>query len=401
MTSKDIVIKQHDDGTFYARPYLGTNAVTGKPIRPYKRFPEAVDEGEALEMAREWLAGLSGAAGMRTTMRLAEVLDRYITANEAQWADNTAKAYRNCLHWIEPVLGDVDVDEVKPHLVEAAYNVLLLRGGANGKALSSSSVRQVHGFLCGAFKWIVKSEVSPFNPMASVAKPRLERGEAQAFCEADFAALQRALAGAMADGSTARANVARRTCAMAAYLSLVTGERCGEVCANTVADAQLGRRLMHVAATVVEPRGKGPRRQARTKGGRSRNVSLGDAACEAIREHLGWQRAFLPDEAAADRERAICCGPSGELLRPSAVSKGFRALRDELKLPAGTSFHTLRHTHATMLIVGGADMRTVQERLGHANVSTTLSLYAHVVEGRDRAAADAFEAVSARIEKGA
>ena len=52
MTSKDIVIKQHDDGTFYARPYLGTNAVTGKPIRPYKRFPEAVDEGEALEMAR-------------------------------------------------------------------------------------------------------------------------------------------------------------------------------------------------------------------------------------------------------------------------------------------------------------------------------------------------------------
>ena len=76
-------------------------------------------------------------------------------------------------------------------------------------------------------------------------------------------------------------------------------------------------------------------------------------------------------------------------------------LRDgEVLLPKRAP-DTHKGDYGKLLIVGGADMRTVQERLGHANVSTTLSLYAHVVEGRDRAAADAFEAVSARIEKGA
>ena len=49
MTMKPIEVKQHDDGTWYCRPYLGTNKVTGKAIRPYKRFPEAADEDEALE----------------------------------------------------------------------------------------------------------------------------------------------------------------------------------------------------------------------------------------------------------------------------------------------------------------------------------------------------------------
>ena len=69
-------------------------------------------------------------------------------------------------------------------------------------------------------------------------------------------------------------------------------------------------------------------------------------------------------------------------------------------MPAGTSFHTLRHTHATMLIANGADMRTVQERLGHANVATTLGLYAHVVPGRDQAAAAAFDEMAKRIGGG-
>ena len=49
---KPVVIKHHADGTPYARPYLGINAVTKAPMRPYKRFPEAANDEEAQEWRR-------------------------------------------------------------------------------------------------------------------------------------------------------------------------------------------------------------------------------------------------------------------------------------------------------------------------------------------------------------
>ena len=397
---KPIEVKQHDDGTWYARPYLGTNKVTGKPIRPYKRFPEAEGEEQALQMAQEWARTLQGAARLRTTLRVAEVLESYIESCAPQWAVNTEQSYRTCLNWVRPVIGDIDVDELRPYLVEAAYNVLQTTGSARGKALAPASVRQVHEFLCGAFKWMVRSEIAPFNPMPSVTKPRLDHVEAAAYGELEFARLRSALLEAMSVEAADRASVMRRTVAMAAFLSLSTGERCGEVCGNTVADAQIERKMMHVCATVVEPKGSKPVRQAHTKGKKSRNVSLGDDVCMRLREHFSWQETYLPAKVSRDFSRPVCCGMNGELLRPSLVSRQFKAIARDLELPANTSFHTLRHTHATMLIANGADMRTVQERLGHANVATTLSLYAHVVPGRDQAAAAAFDDMAKRIGGG-
>ena len=82
--------------------------------------------------------------------------------------------------------------------------------------------------------------------------------------------------------------------------------------------------------------------------------------------------------------------PAGTLARPSTVTQRFKALARELGLPPETTFHTLRHTHATWLLMNGFDMRTIQERLGHADVKTTLETYGSVMPGRDQAAAAAF-----------
>lgn len=389
MRRAEVAVKQHDDGTYYVRPYLGVNAVTGKPIRPYRRFPDAVDEAEAAEMAAEWLAEVEGAARLGVSLAMSDVMQRYIDAASPSWTANTAKAYRNCARWLGPVIGGIDADELKPHLVEAAYNVLLLRGGREGRALSQASVRQCHDFLCGMFRWAVKAEVTPFNPMPSVTKPRLDRAEATAFREAEFAALRSRLAVLMADPCTVTGSSA-----LAAFLSLATGVRCGEACALSVGDLALQNCMVHVNATVVEPTGYGPCRQPFTKGRRARNVAVGDDTAEALRHVLQQRRELLPESRGRDLSLPLVCTPAGGLMRPSIVSREFTRMRRDLGLPDGTSFHTLRHTHATMLIAAGADMRTVQERLGHANVATTLGLYAHVVPGRDRAAADAFEAAA-------
>ena len=55
------------------------------------------------------------------------------------------------------------------------------------------------------------------------------------------------------------------------------------------------------------------------------------------------------------------------------------------------TFHDTRHAHATILLKAGVGMKVVSQRLGHANISITLDLYAHVLEGMDSAAAEAFD----------
>ena len=180
----------------------------------------------------------------------------------------------------------------------------------------------------------------------------------------------------------------RRNCAMAAYLALWTGMRCGEVCALARPDVRLAARTALVRATMVETP-SGLVRQPKTKGKRSRSVSLYGETAERVRAHLDWQAAYLPKGLDA-RRLGVCCDADGGFLRPSAVSAWFSGLRDELGLQRGTSFHTLRHTHATWLLLQGVDPKTVMERLGHAKVTTTLELYGHVLPGRDAAAAQAF-----------
>ena len=63
---------------------------------------------------------------------------------------------------------------------------------------------------------------------------------------------------------------------------------------------------------------------------------------------------------------------------------------EEEQLPA-IPFHGLRHTSATLMIAGHQDLRTVSSRLGHAQASTTMNIYAHAIKENDRKAADALE----------
>jgi integrase/recombinase XerD len=117
----------------------------------------------------------------------------------------------------------------------------------------------------------------------------------------------------------------------------------------------------------------------RGKGGKERLAPLNDHARTAVKAYLEVRKLFVS-------------GPSSPWLFPSRGASGrltprrFSQLLQEAAVlagidPARVSPHVLRHAFATHLLEGGADLRTVQKLLGHADIATT-QIYTHVAEGR-------------------
>jgi site-specific recombinase XerD len=106
------------------------------------------------------------------------------------------------------------------------------------------------------------------------------------------------------------------------------------------------------------------------KGGRTRVVPCGEPAWRAIEAYLSRVR---PELAAADgsQERALFLSRTGRRLSTSDVRRRLRVQVRRAALQAGVSPHTLRHSFATHLLEGGADLRAIQELLGHSSISTT------------------------------
>ncbi|HEX5542162.1 MAG TPA: tyrosine recombinase XerC [Micromonospora sp.] len=148
-------------------------------------------------------------------------------------------------------------------------------------------------------------------------------------------------------------------------LLYATGVRIGELCGLNLGDVNRDRRVIRVLG----------------KGGKERMVPFGIPAAAAVDD---WLHRGRPSLAGPASEEALLLGARGGRLQPTVARRLVSGYARAANLPH-TSPHGLRHSAATHLLEGGADLRAVQELLGHASLSST-QIYTHVSVERLRAA---------------
>jgi integrase/recombinase XerC len=151
-------------------------------------------------------------------------------------------------------------------------------------------------------------------------------------------------------------------------LLYATGIRVGELCGLDLVDLDRGRRLVRVMG----------------KGSKERAVPYGLPAAAALD---AWLERGRPDLAGAKSGAAVFLGARGARIDQRAVRRTVHARLAKVDGAPDLGPHALRHTAATHLLEGGADLRTVQELLGHATLATT-QLYTHVTVDRLKATYD-------------
>ncbi len=209
--------------------------------------------------------------------------------------------------------------------------------------------------------WARRVGRSETDPGASLGTPKAHKALPAALTTAQARAVLEAAATRADDGSP----VGVRDVAILELL-YATGIRVGELCGLDVDDVDRHRRVVRVLG----------------KGRKERTVPYGLPADRALGH---WLERGRPALAVTGSGAALFLGARGRRIDQRAVRTMVHARLADVPDAPDVGPHGLRHTAATHLLEGGADLRTVQELLGHASLSTT-QLYTHVTSERLRQA---------------
>jgi integrase/recombinase XerD len=270
-------------------------------------------------------------------------------AVERGLATNTLSSYRRDLRRYVAFLGEagvIDVDAVTEATV-SAFLVRLREGDPDHQPLSATSAGRAVVAVRGFHKFCVVDGLSIQDPAAAVRPPAPARRLPKALPLTDVEAILEA------SGSPGTALALRDR----ALLELLygTGARISEAVGLDVDD------LDRVDATVL----------LRGKGGKQRLVPIGSYALAAIDAYLTRSRPDLASVGTSEQAGALFLNARGGRLSRQSAWTVLTKAADRAGVTRDVSPHTLRHSFATHLLEGGADVRVVQELLGHASVTTT------------------------------
>jgi integrase/recombinase XerD len=266
-------------------------------------------------------------------------------------SQNTLSAYRTDLLQLGRYLAEHDSDATTATADDlSGFLALLADGDGNGTApASSATVHRKAACLRSFYRHLRREELIDDDPAAMLTTPRRGKKLPEVL---SYAEVQKLLAQPRGDEP---AMIRDRALLELMYAS---GLRASETITLDISDVDLDAGVL----------------RARGKGSKERLVPIGDKAIAAARVYL---RSGRPRLVRDHDERRLFLNFRGGPLTRQGLYKIVLRHAETAGLKGKMSPHTLRHSFATHLLTGGCDLRSVQEMLGHADLSTT-QLYTHL-----------------------
>ena len=332
-----------------------------------RKLLEAVKEGTHVdtskkafaEYARHWLDNIAA------TKVSAKTLERYREIVETN---------------IIPVIGETRLQKLTTAHVESLYSQAQKSGRRDGRGLSTTTVRHMHVVLSAILVSASKKRLIQTNPMEDVESvPKAATPEIKTLDSGEVQTLLRT-----ARGTDLYAPV---------LLAAATGMRRGEVLGLRWSDIDFERRVLAVRQSLEETRQDDLRIKSPKTASGVRTIILPEFAIAALRGHRREQaERRLAVGLGSNKRGLVFTDLDGNPRSPNKLTKGFGRLVKRAGV-ARITLHGLRHTHATQLLLNNVHVKTVSERLGHANITITLETYAHVLPSMQQDAADKLDAM--------
>lgn len=393
---------QREDGQWAASLSLGYDA-QGKRLR------KTVYGGSKAEVKDKLLAlqqdVLHGRPVNPAQLTLDQHFQDWLAVKQPDVRPSTHHNYAGLYaSYVQAALGHLKLKDLDYRRINALYAQLDARG------LSRRTVALVAFLLRSSLEDAVKKGLLPNNP-AKLAASRRQRSRPEAHClnPDDIRDFLQAAQGERLE---------------AAFIVLLhTGLRIGELLGLSWDAIDWSRQQLTVKQAVHELAGKLWLDEVKTHAGR-RTLGLSGTVLAALKHHRKRQAEEQLAAPAWDNPHNLVFThhQGGMLCRKNLASRDLRRVLHRMavhrlagKAPKGRgvkyadviqqagldgiSFHTFRHTHASMLIFQGVDAKTIAARLGHTDVAFTLQTYGHLMPGQDAAAAQAVEAFLEKLSR--
>ena len=278
-----------------------------------------------------------------------------------------------------------DAVKGKPVNVEAAKAISEALGRSldktftiekNSRTLSPKTIVEHHRLISTVLDQASKEGLVPFNVASKASLPKVQKKEVNYFQPEQVAAIREALE---------REPIKWKTLV---HLLLITGARRGEVLGLKWDKVDFEGNRIHICNNVLYAPDRGIYEDTPKTATSDRYISLPAETMQLLRQYRAWQSGERLRLGGYYQDQGfLFAQDSGKPMHPDNVNVWLRSFSKRHGLPH-INPHAFRHSMASLLYFNGVDSVSISKRLGHAQVSTTANIYAHVMEAADKKNAD-------------